>query len=173
MVISGPCDVHRYYWSIITLEGKVKSFHNFYGVGTSQTFIALNAFKSRLYISVWKDNSLHCFGLDGMKHFRFTHHDLKAPQGVSVDRDDNVYIVGCLSENIFQLSPDGSLIRIFLTRTVSKPMGICFDQNGDRFVLTHLDDTYLSFYNLVNQRWRHSEMYANIEIDIGSGHFRF
>ncbi|KAL3888632.1 hypothetical protein ACJMK2_000997 [Sinanodonta woodiana] len=138
LIVSGPCgDDMRYYWSIITLDGKEKSYHEFAGAGTNQTYVALNAFKSRLYISVWKDDSLHCFGLNGTKHFTFTHIDLKGPQGVSIDRDDNVYVVGCRSQNIFQLSPGGLLIRIIVNEIEKYPRGICFDKNLDKFVISH------------------------------------
>ncbi|KAL3888616.1 hypothetical protein ACJMK2_000981 [Sinanodonta woodiana] len=149
LIISGPCgDNKTYYWSIITLDGKEKSYHEFDGAGTNQTYVALNAFKSRLYISVWKDDSLHCFGLNGTKHFTFTHIDLKGPQGVSIDRDDNVYVVGYRSDNIFQLSPGGVLIRIIVNEIEKDPIGISFDKNGDKFALSHLC-TGIGFYRLV------------------------
>ncbi|KAL3888548.1 hypothetical protein ACJMK2_000914 [Sinanodonta woodiana] len=149
LIVSGPCgDEMRYYWSIITLDGKEKSYHEFDGAGTSKTYVGLNAFKSRLYISSQDDNSLHCFGLNGTKHFAFRHPDLKGPQGVSVDRDDNVYVVCCFSDNIFQLSPGGLLIRIIVNEVGKYPMGISFDKNGDTFVLSHLHPG-LGWYRLV------------------------
>ncbi|KAK3598922.1 hypothetical protein CHS0354_036236 [Potamilus streckersoni] len=126
LIVSGQCGEDKYYWSIITLDGKEKSYHEFDGA----------------------DHSLHCFGLDGAKHFTFTHHNLKGPQSVSVDRDDNVYLVGCASRNIFQLSPDGFLIHILLNRKGKNPMAMCFDQNGDKFVLSHVNDTSLSTFRL-------------------------
>ncbi|KAL3888554.1 hypothetical protein ACJMK2_000920 [Sinanodonta woodiana] len=149
LIVSGPCgDNKTYYWSVITLDGKEKSYHEFAGAGTNQTYVALNAFKSRLYISVWKDDSLHCFGLNGVKQFTFTHLDLKESQGVSVDRDDNVYVVGYRFHNIFQLSPSGLLIQIIVSEIEKDPMGICFDKRGDRFVLSH-HRTGPGFYRLV------------------------
>ncbi|KAK3598924.1 hypothetical protein CHS0354_036238 [Potamilus streckersoni] len=141
-------DDKMYYLSIITLEGKEKSYHDFKGKGNNQTYVALNASKTRLYISVWADCSLHCFGLDGMKHFRFTHQSLEGPQGVSVDRDDNVYVVGSRSHNIFQICSDGFLIHVIVNGIEKTPMGLCFNQDGDTFALTHVTDTALSFYRL-------------------------
>ncbi|KAL3888618.1 hypothetical protein ACJMK2_000983 [Sinanodonta woodiana] len=149
LIVSGPCgDNKTYYWSIITLDGKEKSYHEFAGAGTNQTYVALNAFKSRLYISAYTDDSLHCFGLNGAKHFTFKHPDLKGSQGVSLDRDDNVYVVGSLSHTIFQLSSGGLLIRIFVNEIEKHPLGISFDTNGDKFVLSHLY-TGLGVYRLV------------------------
>ncbi|KAK3598925.1 hypothetical protein CHS0354_036239 [Potamilus streckersoni] len=149
LIVSGPCDDdNMYYWSIITLEGKEKSYHKFKGKGNNQTYVALNASKTRLYISVYKDNSLHCFGLDGMKQFTFTHQSLKGPQGVSVDRDDNVYLVGSQSHNIIKICSDGFLFQVIVNGIEKTPMGLCFNQDGDTFALTHVTDTALSFYRL-------------------------
>ncbi|KAL3888613.1 hypothetical protein ACJMK2_000978 [Sinanodonta woodiana] len=149
LIVSGPCgDNQSYYWSIITLDGKEKSYHEFDGAFANQTYVALNAFKSRLYISVYEDDSLHCFGFNGVKQFTFRHLDLKGPQGVSIDRDDNVYVVGSRSHTIFQLSPGGLLIRIIVNEIEKYPMGISFDKNGDTFVLSHLR-TGLGLYQLV------------------------
>ncbi|KAL3888536.1 hypothetical protein ACJMK2_000902 [Sinanodonta woodiana] len=149
LIISGPCgDDKRYYWSIITLDGKEISYHEFDGAGTNQTYVALNAFKSRLYISVYEDDSLHSFGLKGTKHFTFRHLDLDGSGGVSVDRDDNVYVVGYRSDNIFQLSPGGVLIRIIINEIENDPTGICFDKKGDKFVVCH-GSRGLGFYRLV------------------------
>ncbi|KAK3598938.1 hypothetical protein CHS0354_036254 [Potamilus streckersoni] len=149
LIVSGPCgDGKKYYWSLITLEGKEISYHEFDCRGKSQTYVSLNALKTRLYISVNKDNSLHCFGLDGRKYFAFKHRELKGPQSVALDRDDNVYLLGGEPNNILQLSPDGSLNQIIVEDLQKSPVGICFHQNGDKFVLTHFESANLSVYVL-------------------------
>ncbi|KAL3888544.1 hypothetical protein ACJMK2_000916 [Sinanodonta woodiana] len=148
LIVSGPCGGKMaYYWTIMTLDGREKSYHEFDGAGTYQTYVALNAFKSRLYISACEDCSLHCFGLNGRKHFTFRHPNLKGPRGVSLDRDDNVYVVSCPSHTIFQLSPCGLRIRIIVNEIEKYPMGISFDKNGDKFVVSHL--TGFGLYRLV------------------------
>ncbi|KAL3888349.1 hypothetical protein ACJMK2_000719 [Sinanodonta woodiana] len=149
LIVSGPCnDSKRYYWSLITLEGNEKSCHVFDGRGNCQTYVALNALKTRLYISINKDNSLHCFGLDGSKYFTFTHRELKGPQAVALDRDDNVYLLVGEPNNILQLLPDGSLNQIIVRNLKKSPLGISFDHNGDKFVLTHFETTNISVYAL-------------------------
>ncbi|KAL3888526.1 hypothetical protein ACJMK2_000892 [Sinanodonta woodiana] len=140
MIVSGPCGKDSlYYWSLVTLNGKEKSYHEFDGEGDAKTYVALNTFKTRIYISVFCDNSLHCFGFDGEKHFTFKHQDLDRPQKVAIDRDDNVYVVGSYSHNIFQLSPDGILIQIITNDTPNDQTAMCFNDEGDRFLLTCFD----------------------------------
>ncbi|KAK3612379.1 hypothetical protein CHS0354_031974 [Potamilus streckersoni] len=149
IIVSGPCDDDKkYYWSIVNLDGKEKYNRKFRGAGSKQTYVTLNAFKTRLFISVLKDDSLHCFGLDGTRHFTYKHRNLLEPQGVAVDRDDNVYLVGSGSRNIFQLSSEGSLIQIIAKEMDKSSLGICFDSNGEMFLLTHFKDSTVSMYGL-------------------------
>ncbi|KAK3598933.1 hypothetical protein CHS0354_036248 [Potamilus streckersoni] len=137
LIVSGPCgDGKMYYWSLITAEGKEKVYHEFEGKGASQTYIALNASKTRLYISVLTDNNVHCFGLDGKKYFTYNHNALNEPLSVAVDGDDNTYMVGVSSHNIAKISSDG-LISTFITNGIPKnPTAMCFYENADKFVLT-------------------------------------
>ncbi|KAK3603002.1 hypothetical protein CHS0354_016817 [Potamilus streckersoni] len=149
MIVSGPCgDDKTYYWSLISTEGNEISFYEFDGEGSDQTFVALNKLKKLLYMSVYLDNSLHCFGLNGRKCFTFEHPNLIQSQGLALDSDDNVYVVGTQSKNILQLSADGSLIQIIVKDMEKKPNGICFNQNGDKFLLTNIKCPHLSVYAL-------------------------
>ncbi|KAK3598935.1 hypothetical protein CHS0354_036251 [Potamilus streckersoni] len=139
VIVSGPCnDGKRLYWSLVSLDGKEKSFHEFDGVGTGQTFVTLNAMKTRLYISACWNDSLFCFDLEGRTYFTFKHQNLKLPYSIALDRYDYVYVAGSGSNNILQLSPDGSLLQIIVSGMEKMPMGICFDKNGDTFAVTYM-----------------------------------
>ncbi|KAL3888362.1 hypothetical protein ACJMK2_000730 [Sinanodonta woodiana] len=142
MIVSGPCGKDSlYYWSLVTLDGKEKSYHEFDGKGGAETYVVLNTLKTRIYISVSLGNTIHCFMFDGQKHFTFRHQDLDVTQKVAIDRDDNVYVVGSKSHNIFQLSPDGILIQIITNDIPNLPMAMCLNDEGDRFLLTCVDST--------------------------------
>ena len=54
--------------------------------------------------------SLYCIKPDGEEVFTYYSPDLRGTQGVTTDNHDNVYIVGCLSNNIHILRPDGIFI---------------------------------------------------------------
>ncbi|KAK3603001.1 hypothetical protein CHS0354_016816 [Potamilus streckersoni] len=114
MIVSGPCgDNKTYYLSLISTEGNEISFYEFDGEGSGQTSINLNALKTRLYICVYSDNSLRCFGFYGTKYFTFKHRDLQEPQGVALDRNDNVYVTGSIVNSLWSMRqvakrPDGT-----------------------------------------------------------------
>ncbi|KAL3888371.1 hypothetical protein ACJMK2_000739 [Sinanodonta woodiana] len=140
MIISGPCGKDSlYYWSVVTLDGKEKSYHEFDGEGDAQTYVALNTLTTRIYISVYEDSSIHCFGFDGQKHFIFKHQYLNGTQKVVIDKNDYVYAVGSSSNNIFQLSPDGIIIQIITNVIPNNPVAMCFNEGGDGFLLTCYD----------------------------------
>ncbi|KAL3888347.1 hypothetical protein ACJMK2_000717 [Sinanodonta woodiana] len=149
MIVSGPCgDGKLYYWSLITVDGKEKAYHEFEGRDTSQTYMALNSSKTRMYISVFTDNAVHCFGLDGKKYFTSKHDGLKNPLSVNVDGDDNIYVVGVGSHNIAQISSDGE-IRTFITKEIPmNPTAMCFYEN-DKFLLTCYQNKDLYIFRLI------------------------
>jgi sugar lactone lactonase YvrE len=76
---------------------------------------------------------LFCIKPDGEEVFTYNSPDLRGTQGVTTDNHDNVYIVGCLSNNIHRLRPDGTFIDIILTEedNVHYPITCCF--NAIRF----------------------------------------
>jgi hypothetical protein len=52
--------------------------------------------------------SLYCIKPDGEEVVTYNSPDLRATQGVTTDNHDNVYIVGCLSNNIHRFRPDAT-----------------------------------------------------------------
>ncbi|KAL3892009.1 hypothetical protein ACJMK2_004249 [Sinanodonta woodiana] len=142
IVVSGPCSVtsgsRKCYWSLITRAGLVILHHEFDCQWTYEAFIALDMTKYRIYVSVSGGNTVYCFGLtDGELYFVYVSNDLKFPLSVTVDRDDNVYVVGYCSNNIHKLSPDGVKLQIISSDVAEKPTGICFNHNRDIFLITN------------------------------------
>ena len=58
--------------------------------------------------------SLYYIKPDGEEVFTYNSPDLRGTWDVTTDNHDNVYIVGCYSNNIHRLRPDGTLIDIIL-----------------------------------------------------------
>jgi hypothetical protein len=99
--------------------------------------------KSRLYLSHCQSNVVSCLTLDGESMFEYSHSDLTYPTGVTTDVEGNMYVCGQKSNNIHQVSPDGSQSRIILdSEKITSPYQICFNKHGDTFVVTaHLNET--------------------------------
>lgn len=64
----------------------------------------------------------------GTQEFAFEHEDLSFPLGVTCDSCGNIYVVGCSTNNVLQLKPDGEFVRQILCKekdeAVVNPMGI-------------------------------------------------
>ncbi|KAK3610064.1 hypothetical protein CHS0354_032150 [Potamilus streckersoni] len=156
IVVSGPANDTRCnnkcYWSLINRNGNVKLHHEFDCRETSYTFVALNMSKSRVYISVNKANAVYCFGLtDGKRYFVYLSNDLRSPRCITVDSEDNVYVVGFSSNNIHKLSPDGVKLQIIASGIPEKPRGISFSYSREHFVITNIGLLNSKLHYFVNK----------------------
>ncbi|KAK3104551.1 hypothetical protein FSP39_004783 [Pinctada imbricata] len=59
-------------------------------------------------------NVVQCITLRGEHVFQFSSKDLTYPEGISTDCDNNIYVIGQSSRNIFQLNPQGKFHRVLL-----------------------------------------------------------
>ncbi|KAL3888309.1 hypothetical protein ACJMK2_000680 [Sinanodonta woodiana] len=135
IIVSGQCDDGQsFYWSLVTLQGKETSYHEFDGHGESHTHVALTSRKTLLYLCIRGGNSLYCFGLDGALYYRKRLEGLVGAAGVALDKDDNVYVVGEISGNIIQVSQDGKILNVFQEGITRSPCGIFFNPSGDQFI---------------------------------------
>ncbi|KAL3888310.1 hypothetical protein ACJMK2_000681 [Sinanodonta woodiana] len=135
IIVSGQCDDGQsFYWSLVTLQGKETSYHEFDGHGESHTHVALTSRKTLLYLCIRGGNSLYCFGLDGALYYRKRLEGLVSAAGVALDKDNNVYVVGKISGNIIQVSQDGKSLKVFLEGLTGYPSGLFFNPSGDQFI---------------------------------------
>jgi hypothetical protein len=95
--------------------------------------------------------SLHCIKPDGEEVFTYNSPDLRGTQGVTTDNHGSVYIVGCLSNNIHRLRPDGTLIDIILTEedNVNYQIKCCFNGNYRKLYVVNNYGNVISVFNVV------------------------
>ncbi|KAK3609435.1 hypothetical protein CHS0354_001366 [Potamilus streckersoni] len=150
MVVRGPCVNNKGQWILINMRGDVKCTHQYdIPFNEGYNYIAVNNMKTRVYVSVYGMNSLLCFDMDGRKLFTYSPDNLREPHGVAVDRYDNIYVLGNWSNNIHQLSPNGSVIQVVKTGVPKSPMAICIHQSKDILIITNRQDrTKLHIYQL-------------------------
>ncbi|KAL3888771.1 hypothetical protein ACJMK2_001131 [Sinanodonta woodiana] len=140
MVVVGDCGNAKYCWSLIR-DGREVFYSDMYDSPSGYySYIAMNNSKTRVYVTVFKKNSLVCFNMEGKKQYSYSPDNLKGHFGVAVDRDDNIYIVGCASDNIHQLSPEGCIIQVITTGVPDNPRAISFDNSRDIFIITNYSE---------------------------------
>ncbi|KAK3578925.1 hypothetical protein CHS0354_035556 [Potamilus streckersoni] len=142
ILVSGHCGARggscKCYWSVINKNGNVKLHYEFDCQRTYNAYAALDMSKSRVYISVSGGNAVYCYDLTvGKQYFVYLSSNLKYPTGVAVDRDDNIYIVGNISNNIHKLSPKGVVLQVITSGVPDKPTGIIFSDSRDHFIITN------------------------------------
>ena len=86
--------------------------------------MATNIEKTVLYVSDSGDHSVIALDVDGTVLFRFKHDDMKNPDGMCVDDEDNIY-VAC-STNLFQINKNGKYSRVLLQTTESRLTRVAF-----------------------------------------------
>ncbi|KAL3891422.1 hypothetical protein ACJMK2_003684 [Sinanodonta woodiana] len=149
--VNGYCGNRKSQWSLINVRGDVKCTHQYDSPYIDHlNYIAVNKMKTRVYVSVFEFNSLLCFDMDGKKLFTYSPDNLRGTMGIAVDRYDNIYILGNNSNNIHQLSPDGSVRQVLNTGVPKYPRAICIHQSKDILIISNTSDenTKLYVYNL-------------------------
>ncbi|KAL3891434.1 hypothetical protein ACJMK2_003696 [Sinanodonta woodiana] len=147
MVVNGYYGNNKSHWSLINTRGDVKYTHQYDSTDYNYlNYIALNNAKTRVYVSVSGMNSLLCFDMEGKKLFTYSPDNLRGPMGIAVDRYDNIYIIGMDSNNIHQLSPDGSLQKVVNTGVPKGLRAICIHQRKDILIIMNTSDERRKLY---------------------------
>ncbi|KAK3601362.1 hypothetical protein CHS0354_037677 [Potamilus streckersoni] len=108
--------------------------------------VTVDPTQTRAYVTCHDTNALYVQELESGKCLVYQNPKLKGPEGVALDTLGNVFVVGSQSHNIHQLSPDGNLLRIITENISPFPHDICFNENGDQFLVTFNDPKYLIFH---------------------------
>jgi hypothetical protein len=89
------------------------------------------------YICADGVNTISCTK-DERKQFTYSSPTLSFPRGIDVDIEGNIYIVGCKSNNIHQITSDGKHVRTISTADfgISTPWILRFKPNSAVFLLT-------------------------------------
>ncbi|XP_071121526.1 uncharacterized protein [Mytilus edulis] len=109
------------------------------------------------YTATYRDNVYHtnnvnhtviCYTLQGKIQWTFHNESvLKSPQGIDVDNDGNVYVVGSESNNLVVISPDGQQHRELLTTSdgLSNPLSLHYSEMKNQLLVANLDNKAFLF----------------------------
>ena len=86
----------------------------------------------QVIISDWGTNCITCIDVNKGIKFVFKDPELNGPRGMCTDEYDNIYIVGWLSENVVQLSPDGEKQGTILSKDdgLYGPVAVAYDKKN-------------------------------------------
>ncbi|CAG2216815.1 TRIM2_3 [Mytilus edulis] len=132
---------------LITIDGKLIRHIDHPGLVWSLSAVI----NGKIYYSDFSDDDdvLHCITLDGTNIFSYQHPQLIGPTGVAVDTHGNVYVAGLSSHNVHQLSGDGTLLSIILTKTgdgIKYPRGMAYNREKRELLLINQDRKIIQFY---------------------------
>jgi DNA-binding beta-propeller fold protein YncE len=102
----------------------------------------------KLYYTNNNTNTVICCDLHGTTQWEFNDERvLQHPFGIAVDNDGNVYVVGCQSNNVMVISPDGQRHRQLLASKdgLSNPDVLDYDKSTNRLLVVNQNGTAFLF----------------------------
>lgn len=97
-------------------------------------------------------NTLHCRHVSGKFSFSYHSADLVNLTGITLDSDGNIYVAGFQSNNIHQLSPDGTFIRIILGALdgIFHPLKLHFTKDYSKLLVANNNGAHVTVYSFTN-----------------------
>ena len=108
----------------------------------------------KLYYTNCNSHAVTCCDLHGTTQWKFKDERvLQGSRGISVDNDGNVYVVGCSSNNVVVISPDGQRHRQLLSSKdgLSYPHVRDYDKATKRLLVVNNKTTAFLFHVTVGQ----------------------
>lgn len=77
--------------------------------------------------------------IDGVSIFSYSDDDLKGTLGVTTDNDGNVYVAGRERSCVYQLSPDGVMMKTILSKEtgIENPWAVQIAKESNKLLVTH------------------------------------
>ena len=103
---------------------------------------------NKLYYTNCDTHTVTCCDLHGTTQWEFNDERvLRAPHGISVDNDGNVYVVGNSTNNVAVISPDGQRHKQLLSDKdgLVKPAVLDYDRLTNRLIVVNEKDTAFLF----------------------------
>ena len=102
----------------------------------------------KLYYTNTDTHIVTCCDLHGTTQWKFTDERvLSIPRGITVDNDGNVYVVGCNTNNVVVISPDGQSHKQLLSSKdgLSSPRVLDYDKFTNRLLVVNEKNTAFLF----------------------------
>ncbi|KAL4222348.1 hypothetical protein ACF0H5_018386 [Mactra antiquata] len=110
----------------------------------------IDSFCEAMVISDWGTYMLTSTNMTGNSSFNYRKTELVGPLGLTFDPEGTFYVCGRDSNNIHQISEDGSESRILLSESdgIRKPLNICHRVSDDKLIVTSWMSDRLTVFRL-------------------------
>ncbi|XP_071121088.1 uncharacterized protein [Mytilus edulis] len=105
-------------------------------------------FRDKIIYTYCENDSVTCIDFQGNIQWVFKNVKvIKSPLGISVDGNGNVYVVGCNTNNVVVISPDGHTYRELLTSKngLERPAAIHVDRSNNKMLVASREGTAFVF----------------------------
>jgi DNA-binding beta-propeller fold protein YncE len=110
--------------------------------------------EDKLYYTSCNSDTVTCCDLHDTTQWEFKDERiLEDPRGISVDNNGNVYVVGCISDNVVVFSPDGQRHRQMLSSEdgLVSPRALDYDKSTNMLLVVNQSESAFLFEVTVGQ----------------------
>lgn len=106
--------------------------------GDNMPYIAV--WKNLIFLTNWKAHEIYCYNTSGEIQWTFSNENLRCPNGVSTDKEGNVFIVGTYSHNILIVSNNYKETKEYRFKDAGMkyPIAIDYDKSSCKFIVCNL-----------------------------------
>ncbi|VDI36082.1 Hypothetical predicted protein [Mytilus galloprovincialis] len=103
----------------------------------------------KIYYTNGRNNTVHCCSMTGQEIWVFKDQSISQPRGISVDNNQNVFVIGRSSNNLTVIKHDGKDSKVLLTDRdgLNNPMAVYYNK-GKNIVCLGLKETSIALYQV-------------------------
>lgn len=136
---------------VLGLQGEIKTTISMNKSGKSALknpwYLALNPDGQRFYIT--DRGRLVCLDITGSVMFEFKDTNLENARGVTIDRQGLLYVCGTTSNNIFEVTADGTSGKVFISETdITAPQAVCYNDEKRLLLVTSVGSDIVTVFKI-------------------------
>ncbi|XP_063411420.1 uncharacterized protein LOC134694345 [Mytilus trossulus] len=117
---------------------------------TSEGITCIKTSRQKIYYADYSTKEVHCFRLNGEELWKLECDSIKFPYDITLDSYHNVYVVGCVSNNISIIQHDGKNSKTLLTESdgLYHPTALDFDTDKKTLLICN-EEGNVALYKFV------------------------
>ncbi|XP_071139196.1 uncharacterized protein [Mytilus edulis] len=106
---------------------------------------------TRIYYTNSSKHTIHCCSMDGTEIWTFIDESIRFPTGLSLDKDQNVFVVGRASNNLVLIQHDGKASKILLNKDdgLAEPNAVYYSKENNSLLVCDKSSGNAALYKVV------------------------